>query len=182
MTKKFELKRIDEDVWEQTPLHIQEMRRRFSFLRDEISQSNKKIEKYQNSIRKLKTEKKQLEKERTILYNKLVTFHTENLPSVSPTVQPGNNFQWSINLKIGDISRKKYLGSNKRVRKKLDEIKDFTLYSDRIYNKKDDLTESCREEIRKIIQKNLIKEMESDSLGVFKRWKKDELKMWDYLY
>ena len=26
-----------------------------------------------------------------------------------------------------------------------------------IYNKKDDLTESCREEIREIIQKNLIK-------------------------
>lgn len=182
MTKKIELKRLDEDVWEQTPPHIQEMRRRCSFLRDEITKSNKKVEKYQNNIGKLKTQKKNFEKEYINLSRKLITFQTENLPTVSPTVQAGNNYQWSINLTIGDIKRKKYLGGNKRVREKLDEIKDLSLYTSRINDLRDDLTESCREEIRKIIQRNLVKEMESDLLGVFKRWKKNELKMWDYFY
>ena len=63
MGRNYELKRIDEDVWEQTPEHIQKDRRRYSYLRDEIAKSNKKIEHHQALIRKIKTEKKEYEKE-----------------------------------------------------------------------------------------------------------------------
>jgi hypothetical protein len=183
MGKNYELKRIDEEVWEQTPEHIQEMRRRFSFLRDEITKSNKRIEKYQSTIRKTKIDKKEYEKERTLLYHKLVTFQIGRIPTVSPTVQPGNNYQWSINLTIGDVKRKKYLGSNKKVRERLDEIYHLDIFTSTMNSLTDDLTEHCRKEVRKIVQKNLMKEMETekDLVIIFKKWKKDQLKMWDYL-
>jgi hypothetical protein len=179
MIKNYELKRIDEEVWEKTPEKIQLDRKRFSFIRDEIKKKQRKIERYQKNIIRLKSERKELVKERNTLYHKLFTFQTDNFPSVSPTSQPSNNFQWSINLRLGDIKRKKYLGSNRKVRERLDELKGTSLFTLRM-NSKDDLTEDCREEIRKIIEKNLGKEIEKDKLGVFKRWKKDELKMWDY--
>jgi len=181
MSKNYELKRIDEEVWEKTPEKIQLHRKRFSFLRDEIKKSQKKSDRYQKNVIRLKSERKILEKERNTLYHKLFTFQTDNLPSVSPTTQPSNNFQWSINLKLGDIKRKKYLGSNKKVRERLDELNNTGLFTSRM-NAIDDLIKDCREEIRKIIEKNLGKEIEKDKLGVFKRWKKDELKMWDYFH
>lgn len=180
MGKNYELKRLDEEIWERTPEKIQEMRRKFSFLRDEITKSNKKIDRYQTKIENIKSDKKEYEKERTLLYHKLVTFQMDNIPSVSPTVQPGNNYQWSINLTIGDVKRKKYLGSDKKVRKKLNEITDDDKFTSKTLT--NDFIKECREEIRKIVQKNLMKEMETekDLVIIFKKWKKDELKMWDY--
>lgn len=183
MGKNYELKRIDEEIWERTPKNIQEMRRRFSLLRDEITKSNKKIERYQFLIKKIKTEKKESEKEKKILYHKLVTFQIGNIPTVSPSVQPGNNYQWSVNLTIGDVKRKKYLGSNIKVREKLDEINNHSFFISKMDSRKDDLTKECRMEIKKIVQKNLMNEMETeeDLVIIFKKWKKDELIMWDYL-
>ncbi|WP_405411688.1 hypothetical protein [Maribacter sp. Asnod1-A12] len=182
MGRNYELKRIDEDIWEKTPEKIQLKRRRYSQLRDDIIDSKKKIKDLQIGIKKLKDEKRDWEKEKIELYHQLVTFQEESIPSVSPTVQKGKNFQWSINLKYGGLKRKKYLGSNLKVRKKLDEIKNTILFVSRIEHR-DDLMEECREEIRGIIEKNLMNEMrtEKEQVILLKKWKKDELNMWDYL-
>jgi len=183
MGKNYELKRVDEEVWKKTPIHIQELRRNFSFLRDEIAKRKKKIDKYQKLVKKLRTEKRNFERRRNLLYYQLYQFQLNNLPSVSPTQQKGNNYQWSINLKISDIIRKKYLGSDKKVRKRLDEIKDVLTYSSLGENYYyEDGHEIVKVEIKRIIEKNLVLEMESDLDGVFERWKNDELKMWDYFY
>jgi len=187
MRRKYELKKVDEKVWENTPKKIQDMRRRFSFLRDEVTKSSKKIEKYQGWIKREKTKKKELETVLKEHYQKLVTFQIDNfnIPTVSPTYQKGDNNQWSINLTIGDIKRKKYLGSNKKVRERLDYLKDVDYYTINMYKTGDndeDWTERCRVEIKKIIHRNLVKEMDNDVLSVFKRWKKNELKMWDYFH
>lgn len=184
MERKYELKKVDEKVWENTPKKIQDMRRRFSFLRDEFTKSSKKIEKYQRWIKKEKTKKKENETELKELKKKLVTFQVDNfnIPIVSPTYQDHPNNQWSVNLTIGDIKRKKYLGSNKKVREKLDEIKKVNHYTQRMDNLKDDFNKECREQIREIIHRNIVKEMDTNLLRVFKKWKKNELKMWDYFY
>lgn len=184
MNRKYELKKVEEEVWEQTPLHIQDMRRRFSFLRDEIPKTDKKIDKLQNSINKLKTKKKDYEKEIKNHYQKLITFQINNfnIPTVSPTFQSGQYCQWSINLSMGGIKRKLYLGTDRKVREELDKRKDFKLYTSKINDLRDDLTESCREEIRKIVHRRLVKEMDNGVLEVFKRWKKNELKMGKYFF
>ena len=85
-------------------------------------------------------------------------------------------------MTIGILKRKKYLGSNENVRKRLDEIKDIDIFSKKKDDMRNDLTKECREEIRKIIQKNIVKEMENNIDVVTKKWENDELKMWDYFY
>lgn len=182
MSKKFELSWVDDEVWGKTPNEIQEKKTRFGVLQHYIKIRNTRIERLKTKINKLQVERKGWEKERTSLYNELITFQKEYIPTVNPTTQVDNNYQWSINLSIGGKKRKKYLGSNKNVRKRLDEIKDIEIFLPKMTDIRNDLTSECREEIRRIIQKNLIKEMESDFKGVVQKWKDNDLKMWDYFY
>lgn len=183
MGKNYDIKRIDDELWKQTPEEIQLMVRRFTFIRNEITKRKKKIDRYQKNIKKFRTERRDFERERNILYYQLYKFQVDNLPSVSPTQQKGNNFQWSINLKISDIIRKKYLGSDKKVRERLDEIKDgvtYTMLGDNDYS--EDGHEIVKVEIKRIIEKNLVKEMKPNPDIFFEKWKSDDLKMWDYFY
>tara|TARA_R110001599_G_scaffold214286_2_gene412322 strand:- start:2514 stop:3068 length:555 start_codon:yes stop_codon:yes gene_type:complete len=183
MGRNYELNRIEEDIWEKTPEKIQLKRRKYSQLRDDIIDSNKKIKDFQNRIKKLKDEKKEWEKEKIELYHQLVTFQENSIPSISPTSQEGKNNQWSINFSYGGVKRKKYLGSDKKVREKLDEIKNTDVFVPRYKNKIDDLNEECGNEVKKVIEKNLMNEMrtEEEQVNILKKWKKDELNMWDYL-
>lgn len=182
MSKKFELSWVDDEVWENTPNEIQEKKTRFGILRHWIKIRKKRIERLQTKINKLQVERRGWESERLSLYNELITFHKKYIPTVNPTTQPGNNYQWSINLTIGGLKRKKYLGSNKNVRKSLDNIKDIEIFLPKMTDVRNDLTSECREEIRRIIQKNLVKEMENDFEGIVQKWKDDKLIMWDYFY
>lgn len=182
MSKKFELKWVDEEVWEQTPTEIQEKKTRFGELQHYIKIRKGRIERLKKKIKDLQLERLEWERERTLLYKDLIGFQKEYIPSVSSTSQPGNNFQWSINLTIGNLKRKKYLGSNKNVRERLDEIKDMELFLPKMTDIRNDLSKECKIEIDKIIQRNLVKEMEKDLESVTKKWERDELKMWDYFY
>ncbi|MCZ2845090.1 MAG: hypothetical protein O2U61_01110 [Candidatus Bathyarchaeota archaeon] len=183
MGRNYELKRIDEDIWENTKPKIQKKRKRYSKLRDDIIQSSNTIKELKKEIKKLMVKKKVWEKEKIELYHQLVTFQEKSLPSVSPTSQRGKNKQWSINFSYGGVKRKKYLGSDKKVREKLDEIKNTDVFVLRYKNEIDDLKEECGNEIKKIIEKNLMNEMktEEEQVIILKKWKKDELNIWDYL-
>lgn len=181
MSKKFELSWVDDEVWEKTPEEIQEKKTRFGVLQHWIKIRKKRIERLQTKINKLQKERRGWEKERTSLYNELISFQKEYIPIVNPTTQVGNNFQWSVNLDLGGKKRKKYLGSDKNVRSKMDEIKNIDIFLPKL-GTRNNLTEELREEIRKIIQRNIVKEMENDFDGVVTRWKEDKLKMWDYFY
>ena len=169
-------------VLEQTPLDIQEKKSRFGIIQHYIKVRKKRIERLKKKIKELQLERIEWEKERRNLYDNLSSFQNNYIPSVNPTTQPSQNYQWRINLKIGGLKRSVYLGSNKNVRTRLDEIKDLELFLPKINNIKDDLTKECRKEIRKIIQKNLVTEMEKDYQGVYIRWERNQLKMWDYFY
>lgn len=181
MGKKYELKRIEEEIWRQIPLEIREKKYRFSKLRDLIIKNNKSIKRLSKKIQKLKSDNREWQKEKNKLKTELHSFQFNYRPSVSPTQQSSKNYQWSINLTIGGLKRKKYLGSNNNVRGKLDEITGVEKFLPKIRDIKDDLTKECREGIRIIIQKNLINELEKDFDGFNEKWINDELKMWDYL-
>jgi hypothetical protein len=72
------------------------------------------------------------------------------------------------------------LGSDKNVRKRIDEVIGEDKYLP-IFGRIDDLSEELTEEIRNTIQKNLIKELQKDFRGVQNRYEKKGLKMMDYL-
>lgn len=182
MGKNYELAKVNDKVWKQTPLYIQEMKTEYYILQNNIKKNIKRIDKLKTKIKEIEENTEWNKSIRESYYTELQRFHIDYIPSVSPTTQKGNNFQWSINLKIGYIERKKYLGSNKNVRKKLDEIlgvEKYYLNMDSIINK---YTEECREEIRTIIQTNLKKEMDRNIEEINQKWDENKLKLWDYFY
>jgi predicted RNase H-like nuclease (RuvC/YqgF family) len=182
MGKKYELKRVEEEIWRKTPLEIREKKYRFSNLRDWIGKRKKKIEKLEIKIKELKLERREWEKEKNKLFSELHSFQYNYHPSVSPTQQVSKRNQWSINLTIGGLKRKVYLGSDSNVRERLDELKfdsKYTTLGEKRHSM--DGHELVKEEIRKIIQQNLVNELKNDFDGFNEKWKKNELKMWDYL-
>lgn len=181
MGKKYELKRVEEDVWRKTDVKIRNLKYRFSDLRDLISAGKNELEELNNSIAKKKSDIKKWEIEKRDLYSKLYNYQFNYHPSVSPTQQNGNNYQWSINLTIGDIKRKKYLGSNRNVRKRMDELTGLDTFSNALNHKGGKLNKELKDAIRKIVQGNLISEMNINPETVYDKWKKDELNMWSYL-
>jgi len=181
MARNYELRWVDDEVWDQTPLDIQEKKTRFGTLQHWIRIRKKKIDRLNKEIKDLKLGRIEWEKERLVLYKDLHSFQKSYIPKVNPTTQPGNNWQWSINLTIGNNTKKLYLGSNKKVREKVDEIKDIEIFRPKWNNKGGELNDELREEIRKTIQKNLVYEMKEDMEGVVEKFENKQLKMWDYL-
>lgn len=182
MVKIDELKRVEEEIWRATPIEIRNKKYRFSDLRDSIANDKKTIERLEKKVKDLKQKKKKEEKEKNKLKAELYSYQFEYLPSVSPTQQKSKNYQWSINLKIGGLKRKIYLGSDSNVRLQMDTINKnstFVLLGERQYSK--DGHEILKEEIRKVIQQNLANDLQNDFAGINEKWEKNELRMWDYL-
>lgn len=182
MGKNYVLKIVDSKIWKQSPPNIQDLKNEFDSLQSILKKRKKKIERLRTNLKKIELETKGIERRRRYVYSELNDFQISYFPSVNPTTQEGNNYQWSINLKIGEIERKKYLGSNKNVRKELDEIlgvDKYFLNKDSIINK---YTDECREEIRTIIQKNLKDDIDLDSERVKEEWKNNELKIGNYFF
>lgn len=181
MSRNYQLKYVEDEVWEKTPEDIQNKKKRFGTLQHFIKIRKKRIERLKNKLRELKEERREWEKERTQLYKELHSFQTNYIPSVSPTQQSSNNYQWSLNVDLGNIKRKVYLGSDKNVRYKVDEILQIAKYGPRVNDWKDNLSDECREDIRRIITNNLMKEMEKDNDMIIKKWRNNNLKFWDFL-
>jgi len=183
MGKKDELKRIEEEIWRQTPLEIREKKYRFSNLRDWITKRKRRIESLEKKLKELKLERREWEKEKNKLFSELHSFQFDYHPSVLPTQQRNKNWQWSVNLTIGGLKRKVYLGSDSKVRSGLDDLKDSSTYTslgEKIHTL--DGHEQVKVEVTKIIQRNLIKELEKDFEGVNEKWKNNELKIGNYFF
>lgn len=178
MGKNYQLKYVDEEVWEQTPSEIQEKKKRFNTLQHRIKVRIGSIDRKKVEIKKTQSELSEWKKERNKLLQELQMFQEKIIPSISPYQSKINGYQWSINITLGGVKKTRYLGSNLKVRERLDEIKDLTLFSKDLYN----LEDECKSGIRKIIQRNLIDDIEKDFDGMINKLKENKLKMWDYFY
>ena len=180
MKKNFQLKYVSEEVWMNTPEDIQEKKKKYSTLSGLIKKRESKIERLKREIKTTQQQLKENKKDRTILLGELQEFTENYIPSVSPYQSSSNNFQWSVNLKIGKLKKTLYLGSDKNVRKRIDEVIGEDKYLP-VFGRIDDLSEELTEEIRNSIQKNLIDELQNDFRGVQNRYEKKGLKMMEYL-
>jgi hypothetical protein len=180
MKKNFQLKYVSEEVWMNTPEEIQEKKKKYSSLNGLIEKRESKLERLRREIKLTQQQLRENKKDRTILLDELQEFSENYIPSVSPYQSSSNSFQWSVNLKIGKLKKTLYLGSDKNVRKRMDEVIGKDKYLT-VFGRIDDLSEELTEEIRNTIQKNLIEELQKDFRGVQKRYETKGLKMMDYL-
>lgn len=182
MKKNYQLKYVSDEVWNTTSTKIQDKKKKYSNLNGLVKRREGKIERLRKEIKKTQEQVKENKKERTILLEELQQFSEKYIPSVSPYQSITNNFQWSVNLKIGNVKKTSYLGTDKKVRTKVDEIKEMEMFLPRMGNIKDDMREELNDIVRDIIQKNLTKELEKDFTKVQKKLKDNKLKIGDYLF
>lgn len=180
MKKNFQLKYVSEEVWMNTPEEIQEKKKKYSTLNGLIKKRESKLERLRREIKLTQQQLRENKKDRTILLDELQEFSENYIPSVSPYQSSSKSFQWSVNLKIGKLKKTLYLGSDKNVRKRMDEVLGKDRYLT-VFGKINDLSEELTEEIRDTIQRNLIKELQKDFRGVQNRYETKGLKMMDYL-
>ena len=180
MGKNYQLKFVSDEVWNNTPKQIQDKKKKYSNLNGLIKRREGKIERLRKEIKKTQEYLREDRKERTELLEQLQQFSEKYIPSVSPYQSVKNKFQWSVNIKIGDVKKTRYLGSNEKVRIQVDELIGGDMFYMRM-SKMDDLKEELTERIRDIIQKNLTIELEKDFVGIKKKLKEGKIKIWDYL-
>jgi|GEM_PF-4853711 len=180
MKKNFQLKYVSEEVWMNTPEEIQEKKKKYSTLNGLIKKRESKLERLRREIKLTQQQLRENKKDRTILLDELQEFSENYIPSVSPYQSSSKSFQWSVNLKIGKLKKTLYLGSDKNVRKRMDEVLGKDMYLS-VFGKINDLSEELTEEIRNTIQRNLIEELQKDFRGVQKGYETKGLKMMDYL-
>ena len=180
MKKNFQLKYVSDEVWKNTPEEIQQKKKKYSTLNGLINKRKGKLERLRREIKSTQQQLNENKKVRTILLDELQEFSENYIPSVSPYQSSSNSYQWSVNLKIGKLKKTLYLGSDKNVRKRMDEVIGEDKYL-HVFGRINDLSEELTEEIRNTIQRNLIKELQKDFRGVQKRYETKGLKMMDYL-
>jgi len=181
MKKNYQLKYVSDEVWENTPQPIKDKKNKYYNLTGIIKKREGKVERLKRELKSTQELLKDNKIERNSLLEELQEFSENYIPSVSPYQSMTNNFQWSVNVKIGNVKKSPYLGSDKKVRKRVDEIKDIEMFEPRM-GQINDLREELNEIIRNIIQKNLTKDLEKNFKSVQKKLKENKLKMWDYLY
>lgn len=180
MKKNFQLKYVSDEVWKNTPEEIQQKKKKYSTLNGLINKRKGKLERLRREIKSTQQQLNENKKVRTILLDELQEFSENYIPSVSPYQSSSKSYQWSVNLKIGKLKKTLYLGSDKNVRKRMDEVIGEDKYLP-VFGRINDLSEELTEEIRNTIQRNLIKELQKDFRGVQKRYETKGLKMMDYL-
>jgi hypothetical protein len=163
-----------------TPEEIQQKKKKYSTLNGIIKKRKSKLERLRREIKTTQQQLNENKKDRTLLLDELQEFSENYIPSVSPYQSSSKSFQWSVNLKIGKLKKTLYLGSDKNVRKRMDEITKEDKYLP-VFGRINDLSEELKEEIRNTIQKNLIEELQKDFRGVQKRYETKGLNMMDYL-
>jgi hypothetical protein len=180
LKKNFQLKYVSDEVWKNTPEEIQQKKKKYSTLNGLINKRKGKLERLRREIKSTQQQLNENKKVRTILLDELQEFSENYIPSVSPYQSSSKSYQWSVNLKIGKLKKTLYLGSDKNVRKRMDEINGEEKYLT-VFGRINNLSEELTEEIRNTIQKNLIKELQKDFRGVQKIFETNGLRMMDYL-
>jgi hypothetical protein len=176
------IKWLESEEWVNLPEEIKKDILRFNNLCNWVEKRKKRIEGLKTKISELKEERRKWEVERNNLYDKLHKFQNEFKILISPTQSPKyskNQFQWRVNITIGEVKRTLYLGSNKNVRKVLDKSLGVDLYV-RTTNKNESTNDMKRIIVQKI-KKRIVTEMENNYGEFITNFEEKKLKLINYL-
>lgn len=180
------LKWLELEEWVNLPESVQKDIFRFRDLNQWIKRREKKIERIiTKTLPELREGKREWEKEMNELYDKLHQFQSEFKFSVSITQSPKytkNQYQWRVNVTIGEIKRTPYLGNNKTVRRVLDKSIGGTEFSDteKSNKKSNEISSIIMERVKNGIKQKMNENYEEFIIDFRdKNWKK--LRFIDFL-
>jgi hypothetical protein len=170
--RNYRLQFIDEESYQLLPPEIRENKLKYHRLDYNIKRREKRIQNTVQKIKELKRELSEWKKERTLLHSQLIEFHETFIPTVSISYSGKpkgdkkgeygySNKSWSITIRLKGRVKNIYLGTDKSVRTKLDEIFNTSEYSEstsKYVEQKRKVQSVCK----KLIQHSIIEELQTE--------------------
>jgi septum formation topological specificity factor MinE len=171
--RNFRLRNIEKESYDLLPDHIRDKKNEYQTLVTNIKKREKRIEKVMVDLGKLKEELKEMKLNRTEKYNELFEFHDTFIPTISITysgkmkgdkkndsggVYYHSNNSWSITMRMKKRIKNIYIGTDKVVKERLNEIYDTDRYSKLKSQYVEDKKE-IQSVVKKLVEGNLIKEL-----------------------
>ena len=195
--RKKTLSWLSEESFNQLPKELRDMKLEYQRLYTKIERREKSLEKRYEKYKMDKTELREWKKERTEKFNKLINLHQTFVPIVSISYSKTHkkwmevNYSWSITMKYGGKSFSIYIGTDKNVRIRLNELTNSkNYYQDGGGNKFKTRTEKEKQriqsEVKRFVQPNIVKKLRelNEEFNGFETWcqlyKNKELKGMDF--
>ena len=210
--KEKRLRYLDEESFNKLPSEFRDKKLEYHKKYNQIEKREQHLKKLKETYNKKKKDLGEWKKEKTKMYNELFELHNELVPSTFSVSYGGGllggkyftkrsdeiNRSWSITMRIKGITFSPYIGTDKDVRNKLNEIED----TDEYWNSKsiiksgrvqqiitDNETEKVRIQkiLKSYIEPNIIKKLVelNKSFNGFEEWcklyKEKKIKGMDYL-
>lgn len=172
---------LDEKSYNQLPSPLKEHKLEYQNLYSKIKRREKHLIKLKETYDRKREELKEWKKQQTELYNSLIELHSELVPTISlsysgkPKDWGIKNNSWSITMRLKGKMFTPYIGTDKNVRLRLNEITNTEDYWNE-YDKQLTSNKTEKKRLEKIImgyiQPNIIKKLVelNKSYNGFEEW------------
>lgn len=171
--RNFRLRFIEKESYDLLPENIMKKKLDYHSHISNIKRREKMIEKRVEELNKLKSELRDMKLRRTDLYNELFEFHDTFIPTISITFsgkQKGDkkndsggyyyhsNNSWSITMRMKKKVKNIYIGTDKVLKDRLDEIYETDKFS-KLKSQYVEEKKKIQSEVKKLVEGNIIKEL-----------------------
>ena len=195
--RKKTLSWLSEESFNQLPKELRDMKLEYQRLYTKIQRREKSLVKRYEKYKMDKSELREWKRERTEKFNQLINLHETFVPIVSITYSKerkrwgDRSNTWSITMKLGGKTFNIYIGTDKNVRIRLNELTQTNKYyqeggSVKFKTRYEQEKKRIQSEVKKYIQPNIVKKLRelNEEFNGFETWcqlyKNKELKGMDF--
>lgn len=195
--RKKTLSWLSEESFNQLPKELRDMKLEYQRLYTKIQRREKSLVKRYEKYKMDKSELREWKRERTEKFNQLINLHETFVPIVSITYSKKRKMwgdisnTWSITMKLGGKTFNIYIGTDKNVRIRLNELNQTNEYyqeggSVKFKTRYEQEKKRIQSEVKRYIQPNIVKKLRelNEEFNGFETWcqlyKNKELKGMDF--
>lgn len=195
--RKKTLSWLSEESFNQLPKELRDKKLEYQRLYTKIQRREKSLVKRYEKYKMDKSELREWKRERTEKFNQLINLHQTFVPIVSITYSKKRkrwgdiSYTWSITMKLGGKIFNIYIGTDKNVRIRLNELTQTNEYyqeggGNKFKTRYEQEKKRIQSEVKRFIQPNIVKKLRelNEEFDGFETWcqlyKNKELKGMDF--
>lgn len=181
--RKKTLSWLSEESFNQLPKELRDMKLEYQRLYTKIQRREKSLVKRYEKYKMDKSELREWKRERTEKFNQLINLHETFVPIVSITYSKERkrwgdiSNTWSITMKLGGKTFNIYIGTDKNVRVRLNELNQTDEYyqeggSVKFKTRYEQEKKRIQSEVKRYIQPNIVKKLRelNEEFNGFETW------------
>ena len=181
--RKKTLSWLSEESFNQLPKELRDMKLEYQRLYTKIQRREKSLVKRYEKYKRDKSELREWKRERTEKFNQLINLHETFVPTISITMSNTpkrwmeTNNSWSITMRYGGKMFNIYIGTDKDVRIRLNELTQTNEYyqeggGNKFRTRYKEEKKRIQSEVKRYIQPNIVKKLRelNEEFNGFETW------------